>query len=177
MKPQFKTYLRIILISGFSFALLNSGMDYLFNFDFYLWRFVLNILFFGGLMAIFLGGWNTNERNRNGLKEYTEENSKLRYDKIIESTISKEQLLEGIKEEPYFTKFKLIDMGNVIEMNSKKSFVSWGETIIIEIKEIDDTINKFRVLCKPKVVTTVTDGGANYINMKKIEGIFLKNIR
>lgn len=173
MKPIVKIYLKVFLITGLGFAILNTGSDYFFGLNLYIWRFVFNIIFFGGIMSLILVEIHKAERRSRGINEFTEENSKLIYEKKFKSKMSMDHLLESLKENMYFASYSIKNIEGKLVLKSRMSMLSWGEIITIGVEDLDESFYEFTVNSKPKYILTLLDGGANYKNLRVLEKMLL----
>ena len=72
MKRVYKDFLKVFLIAGLGFAITNSFTDFLFGYDdFHLMKFIVNIIFFGGLISLFVVSTNQGELKKRGLEDKT----------------------------------------------------------------------------------------------------------
>jgi len=169
MKVIYKDYIKFLIIIGLTFSILNVLSDYIFGIDFHFMSFIFDTLLFGGIMSLIFVSLQFSELKKRG---YENKNVKLVNEKIIKSNITKDELLNYIKNNLFFKNHSVLQRNGLIVLQSNMTFNTWGEVMTIELLESKDDFYKYRIISKPKWKLTFLDGGANLENIMMMEQLF-----
>lgn len=175
MKPLVKLRIKLFLLQGVPFGIIMSGIEMIRGNEFSLWKFLYWALFFGVTMSFCLVSIHKKRLNKIGVKEYTDENLSVIQNRFFRSSLSKDDLIEQVKNDPKFGKMKMIETENGFILKTGVSLKSWGEEIIIVLKSQTNSIFEYQVLSRPKLRTTLIDCGKNLDNVNQFE-ILMNNI-
>src|SRR3990170_5320048 len=133
MKPITLHYIKFFLITGFLFGLLTLVIDRMDGKDFNIWGLLFKAAFFGAFMSLAFVTLQIISLKRMGVKNITAEDLKVRQNKSVISTITKEELIQKLKADPYTSKMAIEEYENEIDIKSGMSLWSWGENIKIRV--------------------------------------------
>ena len=171
MKPIIKLYLKTFILTALPYYLIST----LFNLgDENELIFVIRTLTFGLFMSLTLVSIHRYKLRQTGIENFTDDNLGVYQTRMIETELTKNELLEKLKSDSVFGKLKWKEMDNGVSATTGFSFFSWGEEIRILIKSIKEASYDYQVSSKPKLQTTIVDFGKNLSNVNKIERI-IKN--
>jgi len=168
MNQVYKDFIKVFLVGGLGFAITNSITDFLFGFDFHIWKFISEIVIFGGVLSLFVVSTNRWELKKRGLED---KKIKLVNKKVVRSKMSLDNLLEKIKKAFFFERHKIKKIDGGIELDSNMTGISWGERMTIKCHKLEDGLNEFEIVSKPRWRFTLLDGGANYENVMMVENL------
>lgn len=168
MKAALLLYLKVFLLLGISFGLFMSLIDLAFGDGFDIDLFIYRVSFFGTWMAVIFVTMQLFGLRRLGIKNFTDENLKVRQSMSLQSAIDKQTLISKLRSDPTFGKMHLTEKENEIDLESGTTLWSWGENI--SIKSIPSPgANEYVIESRPKLKTTLADFGKNMRNVKLVE--------
>ncbi len=174
MKQVYKDFIKVLkvfLITGVGFAITKTFFDFLIGYNFHLLSFLLNMFLFGGIMSLFAVSIHQAELKKRGLED---KDIKLVNKKVVRSKMSLDNLLEKIKKAYFFERHRIKKIDGGIELNSNMTGIAWGERMTIKCHKLEDGVNEFEIVSKPRMRFTLLDGGANYENATMIENLLEK---
>lgn|SRR5690554_3880608 len=175
MKPITKLYLKTFLLTGIPYGLIMLGFDLADGNGFRLWKFIFLTLFFGVTMSLILVSFHRYRLKKSGVQEISDQNLGVSQKKDIKSELSKSELIEKLKTDPIIGKMKMTETENGILLNTGMTWKSWGEEIKIIQKANEECGFDYRIISRPKLITTLVDYGKNLENVNRIENV-IKNI-
>jgi len=136
---------------------------------------VLKILFsatfFGLLMSVILAKLQTYKMKKAGYPKLNNDMLKLKQVKFVETSLSKNDLFDKLKESEYFKKCNFKVTPTLIIINKRISWFSWGEKITINFNDGD---NRIKIESKPTMPATLIDYGVNLTNVDNVIKIINK---
>jgi len=169
MKPIALLILKTFLLTGFGFALFMGLIDLIFDGSADPGKFLYRLIAFGGLMSILFVAMQFYGVKLLGLKSFTTENLGVKQKRIVLSNLSMQDILRKIKTDPGLKKMKATEEVNSILLSSNISWMSWGEKISIQPLHSSGTKTEYEIISRPKLSTTIMDGGKNLENVMRVE--------
>lgn len=169
MKAKTKQYLKLFLISGFSYGLMMSLWDFLDEGTVNIWSSLFQAVFFGSIMS-----WITIKAHENALRKFgktdlTDDDFKISYCEFIEQDKSIQDIYNLLENNDQVEHWKLKIKNSKILGKTNRSWNSWGEKI--KISRVDD---KIRLESKPLWRTVMFDNGINRGNVILLRHILEK---
>jgi len=166
MKPTLKVFLIGFIATSVPYGIFTYYLEYSdYNGNEILWKPVISAVFFGLLMAFFFILMQKKRLKKAGYPKLTNDLLKLKQEKTIEAYLTKEELINLLKNSNDFKKCKYKSNLNSIIMRKKMSWFSWGEKITITFTKAD---NKIKIESKPSMPTTLIDYGVNIENIDNV---------
>ncbi len=165
--------LRVFIIGFFATAVPYALMSYFFEYfdcnciedTASLLKILFSAIFFGLLMATFFVIVQNYKLKKAGYPILNNDMLKLKQVRFIEPNLSKNELIDLLKESEYFKKCKFKITPTSIIIKKRISWFSWGEKITISFNEKD---NKIKIESKPTMPTTLIDYGINLLNVDNV---------
>ncbi|MCB0576498.1 MAG: hypothetical protein KDC61_18220 [Saprospiraceae bacterium] len=161
MKPTLKLDIKTFFLIGLTFGLLMTALsDFRDSGEgFGIGKIVLTGLLFGATAYLVFA-----IRKRIGGKPADVVRSRLIY-----SGMTPEEVLTRLKNDPKFGKMDIKATGTRIQIRSKISMQSWGETILIDQGAKSENGYEYSIVSKPNLSTTILDYGKNQQNVEAVE--------
>ena len=175
MKSIVKLYIKIFLITGISFGLLEIGFDFLSGDGFALWKFVYLTLAFGTTMSLIMVSHHKFEVQKRVSNELTDENLKVSQKSELFSKVSKTEFITRLQKDKVLNRMKLNEIENGVELIAGFTWKSWGEIVEVRINELSQNEYIYKIASRPKLKTTLVDYGKNLENIQTIQKI-LKDV-
>ncbi|MEP6647723.1 MAG: hypothetical protein ABJC12_11600 [Saprospiraceae bacterium] len=173
MNPKLQQYLKVFLITGVSFGALMLLFDILNGEGLRFWSSIFRFVFFGLCMSLTFVTIQIANLKKAGVQKISSDDFKIIQKRVVQSDISKDELISKLREDPSFKKMGLTEIGNQILLKSKTTFSSWGEEILINISSGQNGMNEFDIISKPKIKTNIMDTGINYLNVRNLEKLIM----
>ena len=175
MKAITKLYIKTFLLTAIPYFALMT----LFGFDeiskTFIFKNITASLFFGILMSLILVSFHWYKLKNVGVENITDDNIGVNQTKIIETELSKNEIIQKLKLDPTIGKMNMSEMENGVLLKTGMTMKSWGEEIKIILKSNKENNFEYQLLSSPKLKTTIVDYGKNLENINKIESV-IKNI-
>lgn len=154
---------------GLGFAIGMTVMNYFTGDAFSLFKFLLYAIFFGGFMTImYVPGYVTTLKKL-GITEFSKENVGVRQQRSIVSAMRKDELMTQIQASPDLKRMKVEEGDDEVRLISKFSADGWGEEVKIRIRLLQDGLNSFDIVSRPRSRVAMFDGGRNLKHVIQIE--------
>jgi len=95
----------------------------------------------------------------------------LKQNGTFQSTLTKTELIQRLKTDPFFRQMKISETETGIVLKSGATWTSWGERVFIAVNPKGDGISEIQVESKPLVFTTLFDTGKNLENVVRMESL------
>ena len=128
----------------------------------------LQILIFGGIMALVLGTIHIISLRMSGKSRLGDQDLSVKQNKSIATFLTKEQIKDLLTHDRYFSKSEIQETDEGLLVRTGVSWKSWGETIQIVIVSSGEHQNIIEIKSKPALGTTLVDYGKNAKNISKI---------
>lgn len=176
MSPQLQYFLRIFSISTASYAgiytlvstnLFQQPADWVHIF-------ILSVVF-GGVMSLVSTLIQTNRLYHKGVNP--EKEADLLPDQSHELMIRRdiedvwEELIGRLAQEKGWRLHSTDPIRQTMSFRRTMNLYSWGETVVIRLKDMSEGYTLLRINSKPIVSTTLIDYGRNKANVQRIESI------
>jgi hypothetical protein len=169
MKPINKFYLELFLKTGLPFGIFLTVFDMIIGEDFSIWAFLFSTIFFGLLMSISFVSMQKIGLKKLGITEFNESNLKPFQEKEIISTLSRDEIINRLETEKWNGKIVVSKDRSAVVINSRASWRSWGEKIMVEMKDGENNQTQIKITSKPNLSLTFVDYGKNLENIKLVE--------
>jgi len=125
----------------------------------------------GAFMSLGIGTMHVLLIRRGGEKEFTDSTLRVNQNRVVSSTISKNELFEMLKADQYFGRMKVFEQDDCVKVKTKMTFWSFGENIVIRTKALNENIFEYNISSKPWLPTTLVDYGKNLRNINRLENL------
>lgn len=173
MSEVTKLYVKVFLFMGLGFAVGMMLLDFFQGDSVSYFKFVFHFLFFGGFMSLLLVRSQVSNLKKLGVKDFTKENLSPIQHRIVISSLSKQALLDRLRANSDLGKMVLHNQENEIRLISKFSWHLWGEEIKIKINQLQNGFNEFDIVSRPRLRTSLFDGGNNLKHVISIEKMII----
>lgn len=148
-----------------------AGFDYLDGQEFSIVKFVIMSLFFGLMMTFILVPNHIERIKELNITEFTDEVLSSNQKSIVQSAISRDDLLHKIENSTILNISKISAVENSIRILTKVSTKTFGEKIEVKFQEIGDGMNELLITSRPRLITKFIDDGKNLKNVQSIQKI------
>ena len=167
MAAAVKFLLKIFLIFGLLFGLLMQITPLLLEGIFDLKLLIISSIFFGGFMALFIGGIHLIKLRSAGVKKFTDEDFKVKQSAVVLSDLTLEEIAQKLH-----SIFWKVNIGtDKISAVGKSSIWSWAERIEIIKQNTSGNQFQYEVSSRPILPFTLADYGKNRENVLKIRNL------
>ncbi|HUR30598.1 MAG TPA: hypothetical protein VMZ69_04150 [Saprospiraceae bacterium] len=173
MKPALLLYLRIFFFMGLGFGLFMFLTDALSGEGLGAKSVFLRGFLFGTFMSLILVTFHLIRLRYLGIKEFTTEILRPSQKKILQSDISKQELISKLKSDPVVGKMQMNENGNEISLKSGMNLWGFGENISIKINPKTIQSTEYEIESTPIMKTTLVDFGKNLQNVNRIEKLIV----
>lgn len=171
MSEVVKLYIKIFLVMGFGFACSMLLLNFLFGDPNSLFKFLFLFLGFGGFMSLLGVSSHIAFLKKEGVKEFTKETLSVVQQRSVVSSITKQDLVNRIQSDPAMKKMEFHDLDNEIKLISLITWKSFGEVIKIKCRHLQDGLNEFEIISRPRIKFTMLDSGKNLSNVNRVESM------
>lgn len=161
MKASLKFILKLFLVTSIPIGIVFFFLIY----DNLLWEAIISASIFGFMMSTFFGLIQIFKIKKAGYTELTDDLFKMHQKKSIDSTKTKNEILDLLKSHNSFSRSRIISVQNKLLINKSISLFSWGEKITITFLTNKD---KIIIESKPAMSLTMVDYAINLINVDEI---------
>lgn len=141
--------------------------------DFGLLKSVYRASLFGVSMSLIFILAQLYSLKKSGVTKFTSDNLKVKQRRILKSKLTKQEIIEKLKNDRRFTISKFSENENRIYLETKMSFKSWGEKITITVRPLENEFNEYTITSRPALITTLADFGKNFQNVNRIEELII----
>ena len=173
MKPILILFLKNILLIGITYGLFMFVFDLATGSDFGLLKSVYRASLFGVSMSLIFILAQLYSLKKSGVTKFTSDNLKVKQRRILKSKLTKQEIIEKLKNDRRFTISKFSENENRIYLETKMSFKSWGEKITITVRPLENEFNEYTITSRPALITTLADFGKNFQNVNRIEELII----
>ena len=173
MKPIALRLLKTFLILGLGFASFMGLIDLIFDGSTDPGKFLFRLIAFGGPMSILYVVSQFYGIKRLGQNSFTKETLGVRQKRTVLSNLTIQDILTRIKTAPGLKEMAIREENNRILLSSPISWMSWGEKITIQPLHSTGTSTEYEIISRPKISTTIMDGGKNLENVLLVEKLLV----
>jgi len=174
MKAQIKLYVKQFL----AFAFLYGAISLVFAFfdieHLNIGSLVIKSLVIGILFSLVVVSIHISNLIELGVKEMTDKTLSVHQTALISKDISKDALLNILKEDPITASYKIQQKLNSIVLSTGLSISSWGETIEVHWHDVKAGVSQISISSKPRFALTTLDYGKNIKNVNLIKNLAMK---
>ena len=174
MKPKTKFYLKTILRLSVLYGIIAIIINFIIGLEIHFVPLLLTALFFGLIMTLIVSPNYFKEIKKLGISEFTDDILSTYQQKEVIADLSKEELLNRLKSDPFTGYMKFNEVDDVIILKSTFSTNSFGEIIQIKLKAAEGEGTRFLISSKPKLAISYFDNGKNLQNVEYIKKLIEK---
>ena len=108
-----------------------------------------------------------------GVTDFTPDNLNVSQKRKLLFSLSKEELIDRIRENSHLSKMKMRSNNDEIYLTSRFSWNLLGEIVKIRIRTQEDGMNEFDIVSRPRQWFTLLDGGQNYNHVTVLEKVIM----
>ncbi|MDQ3015143.1 MAG: hypothetical protein M3R25_00235 [Bacteroidota bacterium] len=166
MKSIILLYLKAFLLFGIGFGLVTFLSDPVVD------RSIAGLLiktgFFGLFMSLALISSHIIAIQQKGFS-ISQNTIRVQQKKVVNSELPPSSLAQKLTMDPHWNKLKIRNVNDEISFNTRTSFWSWGEKILIQMKKSGSGQNQYVISSKPILGATLIDYGKNLQNVSRLE--------
>ncbi|WP_203294130.1 hypothetical protein [Luteirhabdus pelagi] len=166
-----KLFIKTFLLTGIPFAIGMMGLHLIGGEALRIEKFLIYTTLFGGIMALSLIAILKYHLRKIGIQKIAQEHLGVHQKRTIISTLSIEELLQMLKDDPVFQLMVRKEIENGILLQSTMTMKSWGEEIRIQIVSDRGSSYQYEISSRPRLKTTLIDYGKNLQNIRRMEAL------
>jgi len=170
-----KKYLEIATLIAIPLGIYMLLNDYFTHDTSHLLSSILHAIFLAILLSGIVVTVHLSSIQFNQHEDLSADNIRVRQSRKIISKIDSKTLIERLRSDMYFGKMKMSNKDQSLVLKAGISLQSFGETITITPKRLNNTEIEYLVKSEPLIEFTVIDYGKNLKNVTRLEAILTEN--